>query len=245
MLNFKRKMKERGKSFEELVQYVYQELLFLEGKDIQVSRDIKILGKSGAKHQIDAYYQFELVGVIHRVVIECKNHTRPITKGNVQEFYGKLIDLDNCIGIMVSSSGFQQGAETVASHYGIELIPMGELPLLGKVVAAKIGIVLPDENVIGQPFWTLMGDQDGKVDGTYMVLPHENEKGFYLFTSRKTAEQISKQAGGLIRGVSQLHLKVLLSLADHYKLKFMFFPYDEQLVFQLTTDDVRDHFLIS
>ncbi|GGA31541.1 restriction endonuclease [Paenibacillus physcomitrellae] len=245
MLNFKRKMKDKGKSFEELVQYVYQQLLFLEGKEIQVLRDIEILGKSGAKHQIDAFYQFELVGVTHKVVIECKNHTRPITKGNVQEFYGKLLDLDNCTGIMVSSSGFQQGAETIASHYGIELISMGELPLLGKVVAAKIAVILPNEKVVGQPFWTLMGDQDGEVNGTYMVLPHENDKGFYLFTSKKTAELISNRAGGLVRGVSQLHLRVLLSFADYHKLKFMFFPYDEQLIFKLSTIEVKEHFLNS
>ncbi|WP_238654439.1 restriction endonuclease [Paenibacillus piscarius] len=244
MFNFKRKMNEKGKTFEELVQYVYQSLLFLEGQDIQVTRDKVIIGKSSTPHQIDAFYEFDLVGIRHRVAIECKNHTRAITKGHVQEFYGKLTDLDNCIGIMVSSSGFQQGAKTIADHYGIELISSGELPLLGKVVAAKIGVILPNEKVLGQPFWTLMEEREGQITGTYVVLPHEKDKGFYLFTSKKTAEILSNDAGGVVvRGVSQLHLKVLLSFAEFHKLKFMFFPYDEKLIFKLTNEEVKEHFL--
>lgn len=238
-------MKEKGKSFEELVQYVYQSLLFIEGRDIQVLRDTKLIGRSGEKHQIDAFYEFDLVGIKHKVAIECKNHNRPITKGSVLEFYGKLVDLGNCMGIMVSSSGFQQGALSVAKTYGIELISLGELPLLGKVVAAKIGVTLPDDKVWGQPFWTLMGEQDGEIDGSYIVFPIEDDNAFYLFTSRKTAELVSNKAGGVVRGVSQLHLKVLLSYADYYKLKFMFFAYDEKLVFKISPDEIREHYLFT
>ncbi|WP_339259757.1 restriction endonuclease [Paenibacillus sp. FSL R5-0713] len=239
----KNKIQDKGKKFEELVQYVYQSLLFLEGKEIRVSRDIKILGKSGVKHQIDAFYEFDLIGVKHKVAIECKNHGRPISKGNVQEFYGKLNDLDNCIGIMVSSSGFQEGAEVIAKYYGIEILALGELPLLAKVVAAKIGIILPNEKVLGQPFWTLMEEKNEQVTGTYVILPHEEEKYFYLFTSKKTAEAICEEVGGVVRGVSQLHLKVLVSFAEYHKLKFMLFPYDEQMALKLENNDIEKYFI--
>ncbi|MDO7908814.1 restriction endonuclease [Paenibacillus sp. JX-17] len=243
MFNLKQEMEDKGKKFEELVHYVYQSLLSLEGRDIQVSRDIKILGKSGSLHQIDAFYEFELVGVNHKVAIECKNHARAITKGSVQEFYAKLNDLDNCIGIMVSSSGFQEGAEVFAKHYGIELLSLGELPLLTKVISAKIGVILPNEKVLGQPFWTLMEENNGQVTGSYIIYTHVKKQNFYLFLSKKTAEVVCEKAGGVVRGISHLHLRVLISFAELHELDFIFFPYDEKLVLKLTYEDVKGHFL--
>ncbi|MGN9167068.1 restriction endonuclease [Paenibacillus jamilae] len=244
MFKFKKNIKNDGKTFEGLVQYVYQSLLYIEGKDIKVERDVKVRGKSGSTHQIDAYYEFTLAGVKHRVAIECKNHKRPITKGNVQEFYGKLSDLDNCVGIMVSSSGFQEGAPLFAKQFNIELISLGELPLLAKVASAHISVMLPDEKVVGQPFWTIMENHDGNVTGTYITYSFEGENGILLFSSKKTAFDVSNDIGGVVRGVTQQLLKVLISLSKYQKKNFFYFLYDKQLIYKLTPQDLEEMYLI-
>ena len=60
--------------YEKFAQEVYQELVNADvAKSTEVRHDIKILGKSGQKHQIDVYWEYEIAGVLHKVAIECKN----------------------------------------------------------------------------------------------------------------------------------------------------------------------------
>ncbi|MGM0882276.1 MAG: hypothetical protein ACQEXQ_14700 [Bacillota bacterium] len=158
--------------------------------------------------------------------------------------YGKLSDLDNCVGIMVSSSGFQVGAPLVAKQFNIELISLGELPLLAKVASAHISIMLPDKKVVGQPFWTIMEKQDGNVTGTYITYSYEGEDGILLFSSKKTAIDVSNDIGGAVRGISQQLLKVLISLLRYQKKNFFYFLYDKQLIYKLTPDDIEEMFLV-
>jgi Restriction endonuclease len=83
-------MRSCGRKLEEYAQYVYRMLLNLRDENIEVEHNISILGRSGAKHQIDVYYEFERASVKHRVAIECKNENRAVHKGEVQEFHSKI-----------------------------------------------------------------------------------------------------------------------------------------------------------
>lgn len=204
------KFKNTGKQYEELIKYVYEQLSYFSGKDIEVQRNVKLKGKSGVLHQIDVYYEFEMNAIIHRVVIECKDHKQKVEKGMIQSFKAVIDDLGNCTGIFASRNGFQSGAVEYAKHYDIELITGGEFPLLGKVVAKKLEVILPKENVIGQPFWTIMQQENGKITGTYMCV---SNKTIGLFISKKCAEKAAQKIGGVVRGICQEHLKVILGYA--------------------------------
>lgn len=68
---------------ESLIQYVYQELSKFSNKDIKVENKYDIVGKSGTTHNIDVYYQFELNGIVHRVIFECKNWKSNVSKDKV------------------------------------------------------------------------------------------------------------------------------------------------------------------
>ena len=59
--------------YEKFTQEIYQELVNADVvKSTKVKHNIKILGKSGQKHQIDVYWEYEIAGVLHKVAVECK-----------------------------------------------------------------------------------------------------------------------------------------------------------------------------
>ena len=227
----------KGKEYEDLIRYVYQQLSYLNEKEIEVKRDVKIKGKSGVMHQIDVFYEFDFNDIIHRVTIECKNHNRPITKGDIQEFKAKLDDIPNSTGIMASKKGYQSGAKEYAGFYDIETLSGGEMPMLSKVLAKRIEVLLPNEKVIGQPFWILMEEANGNVTGTYMTV---QEKTIGLFLSKKMAQKMAAKIGGVVRGLSQKHLKATIMFAKQFDLKFYMFIFDEKSVIEPKIKDIEN-----
>ncbi|ENL8546908.1 restriction endonuclease [Serratia marcescens] len=108
--------------YEKLTQEIYQSICNAEGvKNISVQHNVKALGKSGCNHQIDVYWEFELMGVKHRVAIECKNYSSEVSVGKVRDFFGVLHDISNITGIFVTKVGYQSGAVKFANYYGINL----------------------------------------------------------------------------------------------------------------------------
>ena len=124
--------------YERFTQEVYQQLLNCRHlNNANVQHNIKLEGRSGCKHQIDVYWEYEKDGVKHRVAIECKNYNRRVYKEKVCAFNGVLIDLDGVEGIMVSKKGFQSGAKLYAKECGISLQelrePEGEETIIGNM----------------------------------------------------------------------------------------------------------------
>ena len=135
--------------YERFTQEVYQLLLNSRQPNIaNVQHDIKLEGRSGCKHQIDVYWEYERDGVRHWVAIECKNYNRRVYKEKVCAFNGILIDLEGVEGIMVSKEGFQSGAKQYAKEYGISLKelrePEGEETIIGEIIiSTRIQIKRP------------------------------------------------------------------------------------------------------
>ena len=124
--------------YEKFTQEIYQELVNADVvKSTKVKHNIKILGKSGQKHQIDVYWEYEKAGVLHKVAVECKNYNKPIPISKVRDFYGVLSDLDNVSGIMVTKIGYQEGAKKIGSHYGISLKEL-RTPNQGEAIVAEV-----------------------------------------------------------------------------------------------------------
>ena len=93
-----------------------------EGVETQrVERNAVLTGNSNAKHQIDILWVYKKDGKTHRTAIECKCHSKPICKGIVTSFYGVIADLPNVNGVIVTTSGYQAGAQRYALFYGIKL----------------------------------------------------------------------------------------------------------------------------
>lgn len=115
-------MTNENTGYEKLAQEIYQAISDAEGiKNINVQHNIKLPGKSGCNHQIDVYWEFEMMGIKHCVAIECKNYSSEVSVGKVRDFFGVLHDVGNTKGIFVTKVGYQSGAEKFANYYGISL----------------------------------------------------------------------------------------------------------------------------
>lgn len=110
-------------AYEKFAQEIYQTLLDSEDiKPTKVQHNVDIIGRSGCKHQIDVYWEYEIAGVTHRVAIECKNYnTSNISIGRIRDFFAALTDIGNINGIFVCKKGYQSGAIKFADFYGINL----------------------------------------------------------------------------------------------------------------------------
>ena len=112
----------KNTEYELLVQEIYKAINSNEAvKTIDVKHNVKIKGRSGCHHQIDVFWEFTMMDEIHRVIVECKNYSEPVSIAKVRDFFGVLYDIGNAQGIFVSKMGYQSGAKTFADCYGISL----------------------------------------------------------------------------------------------------------------------------
>ena len=107
-------------------------------KTIKLQHNVKLLGNSGTRHQIDVYWEYEKDGQLHKVAIECKNYSKNVPIGKVRDFYGVIDDIDDLQGIMITRKGFQDGAKKYAASKNIHLkelrAPIGKESLAGRVI---------------------------------------------------------------------------------------------------------------
>jgi len=118
--------KNTGKPYEALTEAVFTRLL-AQQKLVDLARDTKIAGKSGTSHQIDVSFSFDVAGTRYLTIIQCKDWASAVKQEQVLAFHGVLGDIaGQPRGIMVSRSGFQEGARTFADHHGIQLYELRE-----------------------------------------------------------------------------------------------------------------------
>lgn len=134
-----------SKEYELFTQSVYQQLSQYHHLGItKVQHNIKLEGRSGCKHQIDVYWEYEKDGVSHIVAIECKNYNKRVSKEKVCAFQGVLADLGDVEGIMVTRVGFQKGAKEYAKEYCIELKEL-RTPQKGETLIGEIETLIHTE----------------------------------------------------------------------------------------------------
>lgn len=113
---------ETSKNYELLTQKIYKAILKSEGvENISVQHDVKVKGKSGVEHQIDVFWEFRYSGVSHKVLIECKYYSRPVSLIHARNMLGLLSDIPNSQGLIVTTQDFQSGVVNFCSHYEINL----------------------------------------------------------------------------------------------------------------------------
>lgn len=108
--------------YELLTQAIYKDILAREGvSTANVQHNVSIAGRSGVEHQVDVYWEFKQAGITHRVLIECKNYASNLTLEKARNFFAVVHDIGNCVGIMVTKTGYQSGAAAFCKHYGLAL----------------------------------------------------------------------------------------------------------------------------
>lgn len=86
-----------------------------------IEHNTKIQTDDG-NYQIDIYAKFIALGVEFKVLVECKRYSRAVSRETVAILESKLNSIGAHKGIIISTSGFQEGAIIYAQKHGIALI---------------------------------------------------------------------------------------------------------------------------
>jgi len=92
-------------------------------KNCTVIRNYKLEGKSGVERQVDVWLSAE-IGDNHvvTVAVECRRYSdRPVSIKDIDAFSGFLDDVRANKGVMISNTGFTEGAKKRAENADIEL----------------------------------------------------------------------------------------------------------------------------
>jgi len=102
----------------------YRELVGTVMKSLDPGSPVKteqwIAGPDG-RRDMDVEVRGKVAGEPHFILIECKDHARPIGIGLVDAFESKIRDLEPNRAIMFSNSGFTRDALKKANRVGIEM----------------------------------------------------------------------------------------------------------------------------
>ena len=128
--------------YERFTQEIYNEILKNQSvKNIDVKHNVKLTGKSGQKHQIDVYWEYQYDNTTFKIAIECKNYNHTVSISKVRDFFGVFYDLEDVKGIMVTKKGYQEGAKKFGEHYGIDLMELRE-PEKGEAIVAEATLTI-------------------------------------------------------------------------------------------------------
>src|SRR6185369_6780888 len=108
----------KWKKFERVVAAIHR----AEAKGAAVSWNDNINGR-----QFDVVIRFKFQFYEYLVIVECKDHCRPVEAKEIDAFVTKSADAHANKAVVVSSQGFQTGAVDVAKKHNIELFTLTEV----------------------------------------------------------------------------------------------------------------------
>src|SRR5262245_28658186 len=127
-----------GIPYELIVQSIFQEILDQErAHTIQVKHNVELQGRT-TTHQIDVLWHFSIGGIVYTTLVQAKDWKSKIKKETVLAFRAILDDIPGQPhGVLVTRSGFQSGAKTLAEKHGIKLYLLR--PLLPEFTITTLG----------------------------------------------------------------------------------------------------------
>jgi len=177
----------KGQEFEDYFAFIYEQLLLLDRDNAKVKKNV-VLEKGGTEHQIDVYYEFTKVNITHRVAIECKNWEKPVDQKEIASFESYINHLRNITGVVISKSGFTDGAYKYANQTGLKLLTPDDLPNFINVIGLNMQkVYMPNADEPAEPFYTLLCvDKNGDWTGEYYIEEYNGiGKTMPLFISKK------------------------------------------------------------
>jgi Restriction endonuclease len=117
-----------ARHYESLVKLVFEDLfrnsclLSPDADQRRIWHGRKYVGKSGHEHEIDVSLLFDVGGISFLILIECKHYQRSVEASDILQFCSRIEDIGAQKGILVTTKGFQRGAQKIASAHGIALV---------------------------------------------------------------------------------------------------------------------------
>jgi len=242
----------KGDQLENYVHYVYSSLIKHKARETKLYQKYAIKGCTGVEYIFDLFYEFDYLMTKHRVAIECKNWEKPVSINDISAFCNKIEDVGNIRGVFISKSGYQSGAKELANKKGISIFTEEEFPTILDIMQYPLKALLPDKDVVGEPFWTLMEvDKSNNNTGTYYAYGENNKLNILLFFSKKDAYLCSTNILNKnynIYGVSKNHLEVLFRLVKSQSIgicvaKYPVLDYKRLVTYAVDYDIFKEDFL--
>ncbi|SEG75535.1 restriction endonuclease [Paenibacillus sp. UNC499MF] len=144
------------REFELFVQKLYQ-----EDQNLKVEHDVTLVGKSGAKRQIDVLITQETKLHKYITLVECKRWKEKIDRTIIDILYASIEDLNASKGVVFTTSGYEAGAEKYAASKNIDIFIVRELNdeewgLPGKIIHFYMHFYSSKFNDISFPNATLI-----------------------------------------------------------------------------------------
>lgn len=180
----------------------------------RIVADLRIPGKL-RDHTVDIYLEFTQMNNLERTIIKIIEATE-VTEEDVYEFANVLKDLRFLAkGIIYYDDKASFKAKETASVANIDLIKFDFLNEIVKSIIGMLSIMLPEDKVVGDPFWIVMETVKNDVHeniGNYNMI----EGKILLFLSKKQADNYCSKLEDNFRvfGVTQNHLKILVNLQE-------------------------------
>lgn len=104
------------KEFELFVSDIYK-----DSDKVKVEHDVTLIGKSGAKRQIDVFVT--QISKLHKftTLIECKRWKKPVTRQVIDVLYASIDDLNASKGVIFTTKGYEKGAIEYAKSKNIDI----------------------------------------------------------------------------------------------------------------------------
>ena len=179
----------------------------------KIVEDLKIPGKL-KEHTVDIYFEFIQMNNLERTIIKIIEGTE-VTEKDIWDFANVLKDLHFFAkGILYYNGNACSSVKKVAKQANIDFKKFDLYKEILKSVIYSIETMLPDEKVIGDPFWVVMeiSQDSGKNTGNYDMI----DNSILLFLSKKQASDYcsKRKKNARVFGISQNHLKILISLQE-------------------------------
>jgi hypothetical protein len=144
-----------GKEYEILTQIIFNQIVNQNSVEtINVKRDVTLQGIVSS-HQIDVYWEFKYADIMYHTIIQCKDWNSPVKQEHLFTLNQVLQDLPyQPRGIVVTKTGYQEGALEFAKAHGIELFELREFTeedAEGRIQTIIINIIafIPHSNIVG------------------------------------------------------------------------------------------------
>ncbi|MBQ9543883.1 MAG: restriction endonuclease [Clostridia bacterium] len=112
--------KSKGTKYEKYIERICRSIQSYNCfKLIELSQNKIITGNSGVEHQIDVYWDFIFNSIRYKYIFECKDYESKISKDKVATLESISRDIPNSIPVIVSTKGFQSGAQAYAKAMGV------------------------------------------------------------------------------------------------------------------------------
>jgi hypothetical protein len=161
------KREKPGKEYEQIVAAIHRQF----AGDAKVTENEIITGKSGQPRQIDVAIRTTVDGAYPiLVIIECKDYTRAVGIGKVDELIGKIDDVQAVMGVLVSNSGFTEDANhRAAQDVRVQLASVVDVE--NEKVRAQVAIpfMMDYRAPEFQIFGTVIGTRQFAADAAFMT----------------------------------------------------------------------------